>query len=248
MSALTTVLDDARIYVLGCDLSGQSNMITLEVEAETKDRSTFRSGGWKEVTAGQRKGSIAGGGFADFGPAGTVSTDAWEQLGANDPITISPTESDAGALAFVTKLQRAKFGTGGKVGDLNEWELSGGSAWPVVRGQYLLSPGTVLTADTAAAGAELGAVAAGSRLYASMHLVSITGATAEAVVTVESAADSTFTSPTTVITFTTATAVTGEILRTDGSAITDTWYRAVVDCPDAAGDDSYLIAVAAGIA
>lgn len=248
MSALTTVLEDARIFLRGCDLSGQSNMVTLEVEAETKDRSTFTSQGWKEVTAGQRKGTITAEGFSEFGAAGTVDVDAWSQLGANDAVTISPVEEAVAGTAYITKMARLKHTRGGKVGDLDEWQASGSSAWPVVRSQYLIVPGTIITDDTTSAGANLGAVAAGQRLYATLHVVSVAGASPELVATIETDTNSSFTSPTTLLTFTTATAVTGEILRSDGAAITDTWYRANINVPDAAGDDSYLVAMAIGAA
>lgn len=248
MSALTTVLDDARIFLRGCDLSGQSNMATLEAESEAKDRSTFRSGGWKEVVGGQRKGSVTLAGFSEFGAAGTVDFDAWARLGLGDALTLSPTEEGAGELAFITKLGRLKHTRGGKVGDLDEWEASGTSMWPVVRSQYLLGPGAIITDDTTTSGANLGAVAAGQRLYATLHVLSVAGAAPQLDVTIESDTNSSFTSPVTVLTFTQATAVTGEILRTDGSAITDTWYRANLNVPDAAGDDSYLVAMAIGTA
>jgi hypothetical protein len=94
-----------------------------------------------------------------------------------------------------------------------------------VRGQFAHPPGTARTATGTGTGLEVGAVAAGARLYAALHVLSVSGTTPSLTARVESSADNTFAAPTTRLTFAAATAAGGQALRTDGSAITDTWWR-----------------------
>jgi hypothetical protein len=62
-------------------------------------------------------------------------------------------------------------------------------------------------------------------MYGALHVLSVAGTTPSITARVESSVDNTFASPTTRLTFTAANTVSGEILRTDGTAITDTWWR-----------------------
>jgi hypothetical protein len=66
---------------------------------------------------------------------------------------------------------------------------------------------------------------AGQYLYASLHVLSAAGTSPSITVSIESDADNTFSTPTTVLTFSAATSVDGQIMRAAGP-ITDTWYRA----------------------
>jgi hypothetical protein len=65
-------------------------------------------------------------------------------------------------------------------------------------------------------------------------------------VSVESDEDDTFASPTTRLTFDAATEESGQILRTDGTAITDTHYR-VAWTVAGTDDPSFMFAVSLGI-
>jgi hypothetical protein len=62
-------------------------------------------------------------------------------------------------------------------------------------------------------------------MYAALHVLSVAGTTPSITARVESSVDNTFSAPTTRLTFTAANAVGGQILRTAGTAITDTWWR-----------------------
>lgn len=65
-------------------------------------------------------------------------------------------------------------------------------------------------------------------------------------VAIESDDASGFASATTRLTFDAATAAGGQILRTDGTAITDTWYRA--NWTISGTSPSFLFALALGVA
>jgi hypothetical protein len=243
----TEGLSDARLFIRGCDLSGQANEVSMAADREVLDKTSFKSAGWKEVRGGLPKAAITASGMVEFGAAGTVDYDAWARLGQVDPWTVGPDEATAGNLAYLTKVLRGQYKTLGKVGALNPWEAECMSSWPVARGIFLLGPGTVLTDDGASSAFELGALAAGQRLYATLHVVSVVGAAPTLDVTITSDSVEAFTgSPETRITFTQASVVGGEALRSAAGAHTDSWYRAEWDLSEV-GDESFLAAVAVGI-
>jgi hypothetical protein len=78
-----------------------------------------------------------------------------------------------------------------------------------------------------------------------VHVLSVAGTAPSITVSVESDDASGFASATTRLTFDAATAVGGQILRTDGSAITDTWWR--VAWTIAGTTPSFLFASVLGI-
>jgi hypothetical protein len=132
------------------------------------------------------------------------------------------------------------------VGEVAPWTSTAKSSWPLVRGQFAHPPGAARTATGTGTGLNLGAVAAGKRLYASLHVLSVAG-TATPTITgrIESSVDNTFAAPTTRATFAAATAVGGQVLRTDGTAYTDTWWR--IAWTISGTTPSFLFAAALGI-
>jgi hypothetical protein len=239
------VLLDCRLFAVGADLSGASNKIELTSEHEDKDATNYRSGGWKEVLAGIGSAEIAGEGQWEAGDPSLVDDASWGDLGGLGPYTVCPTDSVVGALGYFTKGMRANFDFGDAVGEVAPWSGTVKSSWPLVRGQIGHPPGTARTASGSGTALELGAVATGQRLYAAVHVLSVAGTTPSLTVSVESDEDDTFASPTTRLTFDAATAEGGQILRTDGTAITDTHYR--VAWSVAGTDPSFMFAVSLGI-
>jgi hypothetical protein len=117
----------------------------------------------------------------------------------------------------------------------------------MVRGQIAHPPGTARTTSGTGTGLQLGAVAAGKRLYAAVHVLSVAGTgTPSITLRVESDDNSGFTSASTALTFAAATAPGGQIIRSDGTAITDSYYR--IGWTVTGGSPSFLFAAALGIA
>lgn len=220
------ILTDVRLFAVGADLTGHSNKVELSAEFEEKDTTNYRSQGWKEVMAGLGSAELSGEGQWEAGDPGKVDDSSWADLGGVGPYTVGPDGAAVGDLAYVMKALRGDYRLGDAVGEVAPWTGAVKSSWPLVRGQFAHPPGTPVTASGDGTGLELGALATEQRLYASLHVLSATGTTPSITVTVESDADNTFASPTTRLTFDAATAEGGQILRTDGTAITDTWWRA----------------------
>jgi hypothetical protein len=121
---------------------------------------------------------------------------------------------------------RSAYKLGGSVGDVAPWTGKASGTWPVVRGQIAHPPGTARTASGTGTSMQLGAVPAGKRLYAAVHVLSVAG-TATPTVTARWSPTTTPVSPQPPpwLTFAGATAAGGQILRTDGTAIADNWFR-----------------------
>jgi hypothetical protein len=241
-----TVLTNVRCFAVGVDLTGNSNKIELSSEVEAKDATNYGSNGYKEVVGGLASAEISGEGQWEAGDTTKVDDGAWAGLGGIGPWSISANNGAAvGDLAYFTQALRADYKLLGEVGEVAPWTSMAKSAWPLVRGQFAHPPGTARTATGTGTGLNLGAVAANKRLYASLHVLSVSGTTPSITARVESDDNSGFTSATTRLTFAAATAVGGQTLRTDGTAITDTWWR--IAWTISGTTPSFLFAAALGI-
>lgn len=220
------VLLDCRLFAVGADLSGVSNKIEVSAEHEVKERTNYRSNGYKEVKAGLAAAEITGEGQWEAGDPSRVDDASWAALGGTGPYTACAEDSIVGALAYFTNGMRQNFSFGDAVGEINPWSGTVKSSWPLVRGQIAHPPGTPRTTSGTGTALNLGAVAAGKRLYAALHVLSVAGTSLPTITArVESDDSAGMGTPTTRLTFGAATAVSGEILRSDGTAITDTHYR-----------------------
>lgn len=221
-----TILTNVRCFASGVDLTGQSNKIELSSEVEDKDSTNYASQGWKEVLGGLGSAELSGEGQWEAGDSSKVDDASWAHLGTVIPWSVSANNGAAvGDLAYFMSALRSSYTMFDAVGEVAPWSGTAKSAWPLVRGQFAHPPGTARTATGTGTGLNLGAVTVGKRMYAALHVLSVSGTTPSITARVESSVDNTFASPTTRLTFTAATAVGGQALRTDGTAITDTWWR-----------------------
>lgn len=221
-----TILTNVRTFAVGVDLTSNSNKIELSAEVEDKDATNYGSQGWKEVMGGLGSAEISGEGqWEAFDPT-KVDDAAWTTLGGVGPWSISANNGAAvGDLAYFTNAMHSSYKLGDAVGEIAPWASTAKSSWALVRGQFAHPPGTARTTTGTGTGLNLGAVAANKRMYAALHVLSAAGTTPSLTARVESSVDNTFAAPTTRLTFSAATAVGGQILRTAGTAITDPWWR-----------------------
>jgi hypothetical protein len=241
------VLTDARLWTGGADLATATNKIDLQAAYKDEDVTTFGSNGWSESVAGLASTTINGDGFWEANDPTKVDDAAWLALGGVGAWTICPSGAGAqGTLAYFTSAMESSYHLGGDVGKVAPWSAKAVGTWPLVRGQIAHPPGTARTATGTGTGVNLGAIPAGKSLYASLHVLSVSGtATPSITVAVESDTTSAFSLPTTRLTFAGATAVGGQILRVAGP-FTDTWWRPKWTI--AGTSPSFLFVVAFGIA
>lgn len=247
---MALVLLDVRVFAGAADLSGQSSKLELDDTIEDKDVSNFASGGAKEVLGGMETVSIAGEGQWEAGDPGRIDDEVWASrrvLGAWTMGATSVSDTAAGGVAYLAKALRTQFTILGAIGDVAPWSANATGTWPLVRGVFAHPSGVARTASGTGTALNLGAVGAGQRLYASLHVLSVAGSAPTIDVIVASDSVEAFTgTPETRLSFAQASAPTGEILRTAAGAHADAWYRAEWTI-SAAGGESFLFVTAIGI-
>lgn len=219
------VLLDARPFVGGADLTSSSNKVELSVELEEKDATTFGSGKAKEVLGGLSSAAVSASGLWEAGDPGKIDDTAWAQLKgrAHAPWTICPVAAGAGDLAYAVSGLTTSYKLGGQVGDAAPWEAQASGSGIAARGQISaeLLP---RTASGSGAPIQLGPLAFGQQMLATLHVLSAAGTTPSLTVLVESSPDNTFAAPTTRATFAPATTAGGWSTVATG-AVADPWWR-----------------------
>lgn len=243
------VLLDARLFVAGADLSGAGNKIEIKETAEVKKITNWRSGGAEENKAGLFGTDWTAEGFYEAGDASKPDDLFWATRRTRDPWSAAPTgTSDLtdGSLMWLNRVTRVDSSFGGAVGDVDAWSMSGRSNWPLCRGKCAHPSGVARSVTGTGSIIQLGAVAANKRVYANLHVLSVAGtATPTITAKIQSAALVGFGAPTDRLSFAAKTAAGGEALRTDGTAITDQFWR--VSYTITGGTPSFLFLVAFGI-
>jgi hypothetical protein len=211
------ILTDARVYAEGLDLSGNANQVGVTGNATMKDVTTFDSGGWEEARPGLLKGSINVDTYLDESLVGTT-------LAAGSSIVVATIVADDAefSVGYGLPATVASAGHDMPLGDMYAQPLEFDSSGALFRGELLL-PKAAQTSAGNGSSRQLGAVAAGEKAYANLHVFAVTGGSV--TVTVESDDDTGFASGTTQLSFAAASAVGAESLSTDGTAITDDWWR-----------------------
>ncbi len=235
-------LTNAELYVDSHDFTGDSNEVRLAAEAEALDRTTMRSGGWREFGMGVKTSTLTAAGFAQWG---TDTTDewTWNNLGATGKVvTIGAAETE-GQPAYMLQSMPVAYQFGGEHGELAPFALNGACSdgVGVNRGQLAKAMGTVSATGAIGTGLNLGAVSASQYVYSTIHLFGTAGTTITVVV--ESDDASNFPSATTRITHGAHTTVGGRWGTRVAGSITDTWWRARVT----AITGTWTVAVAIGI-
>jgi len=227
MSSL--VLTDAKIWVNGFDLSGDMNAVALEEGVEARDATTFGAG------TRTRKGGIRGvrmsaSGF--FNANGTNGSDdvlpskITTSPNSFDVVSIGPRGATEGLEAYTFPAQALRYGFGSEVDAMLAFSLEAeakrvpttGLRPSLARGLILLSTQKTTTGNGTAF--NLGAVAAGQKLYVAVHVLAQSGGVPTLIVQSDSASN--FPSPTDQVTL----VAPSSDFRAVAGAITDTWWRA----------------------
>lgn len=221
------VLTDCTIFLAGHDFTTDSNSLSLSMEVDEQENTTFGGGGWRSRIGGLKSAELSLDGFWQAG-AGSVDADTFPTLGtANEVVTLTPTGA-AGAVAYFLQATKFTYEVFGDIGEVTPFTLEAmGSegASGLVRGQLAKAKGTVSATGATGSAVNLGAGAAGKYLYLAFHVFSA-GTTLS--LKVESDNAEAFSTPADV-----AGAAIGPLTaaggtwmtRVDASAITDTWFR-----------------------
>jgi hypothetical protein len=230
-----------RIYLGGCDLTGDANMVKLTATKEVKERTVFGNVGKGRSVQGLGDISMSAAGFANFAVA-AQNAQFLANWGTNTICTsvmiplVSKTAVAVGDNAYFFKGVQPQYVTGEAQGNDLLWSLNmqgGSTGYPLLFGK-VLDPGAIgITADGNGTGVLYSAVGATQYAYALMHLteISVTTPGDSMAVIIQSDDNSGFTSPTTRFTFSAASTIGSEFLARLAGPITDTYWRAVYNSP-----------------
>lgn len=219
-------LQNVRLFTGSADLTTVNNKVEIKATVEDKETTAFAPSGdvWQEVLGGIRSVEIDAEGQWEALDATKVDNVSFGDLAVATPWTVCPAGAAVPNLAWLTATMRTNYELGGSVGDVAPWSANGAGTWPLVRGVIAHPPGTPRTATGTGTAVQLLPLVAGQNIYAAVHVQSVAGTTPSLTVALQSDDNAGFTSPTTIATFTAATALTSQILRVAGP-ITDNYFR-----------------------
>lgn len=221
---MSLALLNCKFVLGGYNLSGVSNAMTLEHGAEMLDDTHFGTNGTRSNKPGLKTVSASASGHVDT----TLDEAMYNRIAAvREVLSIAYDGETEGDVGFITRAVNGTYTPlAGEVGQLVTFEFSALSAnSPLVRARALAWGAK--TTDGNGTGIQLPAVTADQRVYASLHVTNFLTLT-NIIVTIESASDALFTTPTTRLTFTTMTDI-GANWQELAGPITDTYWRAKWD-------------------
>ena len=237
----TLVYKDVKTWLDGYDISGRLNQLGLEYAAELPDGTTFgdttrtRRPGLKSLKANLN-------GYADFDDEG-IDEQLFARIAvANTAFSFSPDGGDEGEVAHFFRAVLGEYKPGGRIGDMFAFGAvaENSDGYGPIRGTVMHNATRTTTASGTAR--QLGAVSATQKLYAALHVLSVSaGDTLDVIV--ESDALETFLSPTTRITFAQSTAISAQFATPVSGAITDDWWRLTWTLGGAAISIAFVVVV-----
>lgn len=243
---MTTHMNTDVLWFHGAQhVAAHAKSATFATECDVLDVSSMSGGGWQQVKAGMKRGMFDLSLMADHTDDGLDEL-LWSYHGLSTVSHSFAIGSTDGSIAYTCKAKSAQYvPIEGGPGALAMAKLSGVTNGPVARGQLLHGISTARTSSSTGTGFQVGAVSASQRMWASLHVVTVSGTTPSLTVKVQSDDNSGFTSATDRITFTAATDETYETSSAAG-AITDDYWR--ISYTISGTNPSFLFAVCCGIA
>jgi hypothetical protein len=237
---------DMSILVGSIEMAGNAKVVTLATEVAPLDTTPLNTTGWTSCIGGLKSGKVDMEFMQDVATLGVDDT-LWPLLGTAGVVKSICTNSADGSPAYLLQsIPLTYTPVQGAVGELAMGSISGSSSTgPVVRGQLLHPSNVSRTATAVGTGQQLGAVTATQSIYAALHVISASGTLPTLAVILQSDDNAGFTTPTTRITFTTATGRTSQMSSLAG-AITDTYWR-VSYTLGGSGGPTFAFAVTAGV-
>ena len=222
-------ITNAFVYMGPLDFTGQADDLNLRCEAETRDRTTFRSGGWREHKNTIKKSQLSTGGFWSSDSANDVDPEFFNNLGTSNQVVTAGLQETEGEIAHIMrKISTQYMFPEGSVGDLHKVKLEAeGSDGGIgqIRGKLFKEYATVTGTGATGTAIQLGAVGADQSLYGTLHTFGTAGSSITVII--QSDDNSGFSSATTRATFNggAITTAAGWWLTPVAGAISDDWWR-----------------------
>lgn len=221
------VLTTTGIWMDGYDLSGQSRGVSLTRGVDLKDATTFGSTTRSSFPTLKRSSLnvqglwSAGGSSVDGAPEKPLYSNIQSE---GTIFSVAPVATE-GTPAYTFQAAQSSYEFGGQIGEIMPFSVAAecSTAPGLVRGQLIFKQ-SALTSSSTGTKYQVGAVAAGQKMYAALHITSVSGTSPTLDVVVESDANSSAGGETSRITFSQASAV-GSQWSSVAGAVTDTWWR-----------------------
>lgn len=121
-----TVITSRYVSLNGTDISSSLAGASLELTVEEVDKTSLGSGGWREVAAGLKSGSVTLNFQQDFGASGVDST-LWPLIGTEGTVVIRPASGSVSATnpAYTATVLVSQYTPiAGAVGDLATFDVT----------------------------------------------------------------------------------------------------------------------------
>lgn len=234
------VLNDAKLYMAGRDLTGHVNALALGVGSELKPVPVFGDAGIRRIS-GLTDIALSHAGYFD---AAAVDADLFANIGLeNVPVTVAPNDGAEGKDAFIFRALHATYTPAGEIGEPFVYSVTamGSAGDPGVMGTILGNGAETATGNGTAF--QVGAVGAAQKLYAALHVFAVAGSTPTLDVTVESDDAGGFGTPATRLTFAQKTAVGAEWATPIPGAIADDFWRIAFTIGGGSPSFSFIVTI-----
>ena len=220
------VADNVKTWLDGYDVSGDLSKLGLMYAAELKDNTVFGNTTRSRVPGLKTSKLTLDGYWQSADTPQLIDKTLFERIAVSNSLcSVSPDGGAEGDVGFTFRVTAGDYTPGAKVGDLLAFVVNaeGSDGIGLLRGT-VMNNATRSTTGTGTA-RQLGAVAAGKSLYASLHVLGVTGTLPTLVVKVQSDNLVGFGSPADVITFASANAISSQWGTPVAGALTDDWWR-----------------------
>lgn len=239
------VLKNCKLYAEGYNLSGDMNQMELLSERDAVDNTVFGDDTEHSIP-GLFRHTLNHQGFYQADNADFQVDDVLNSMfaTADQIVSICPTDGAAGERVFTIKSLEVNYSPGGRVGEAFAFTVSAKGVSDLVRAT-VMETGAKTAIGTGTA-RQLGAVTANQKLYATMHVVAVSGTNPTLDMIIQSDDAEGFASAEDRITFSQATAIGAQWATPVEGAITDDWWR----CSYTIGgtdDPSFTVVVLVGI-
>lgn len=215
------IWQDCKLWIDQFNLSGDMNALALNYGAEVLDTTRFGD------ASRTRKGGLKSTDFAHeglFNPGTDLADEVlFNEIGAGSIMTLSPTDGADGSLSYFMQNRHAEYSPAANIGEMMAFSVSGQSDGDLIRGTIVHNASR--TSSGNGTGRQLGAVSASQKMYAALHVISVSGTDPTLDVIVQSAPTSGFSSPVPRFTFGQKTAAGAEWASPVSGAITNTHWR-----------------------
>ncbi len=238
------IVQDRKVYVDKWDFSGDTRGVELEMSPELQD-DTVLGDGFRSNMLGIEPWVLQEEGIWVAG-ANKIDANVAANKGLVDKlVTVACVDGAEGDIAYFARSTLGLYTLGGEVGEINPFSLrmEGTGSDRMVRGTILITGAKTATGNGTAR--QLGAVAAGDKLFAGLHVLAASGTSPTLDVIVQSDDASGFPSASNRITFARQTATASVYATPVAGAITDDWWR--INYTIGGGSPSFTFVVTVGI-